>query len=352
MLKIGIDVQSTVGQKTGIGHYTHSLVAGIKKADIVNSYYFYKGAQISNVPGRMLWEQVRLPMLAKRDRLDLLHSPGFSPPRLRHCKVVTTVHDLIGMLFPHNLASVSRFYWSRWLPYAVKSSDRIIANSQNTKNDIVRLLKVNPGRIKVIYLGIDEHFRPSGDSEKERIKKKYNLPQRYILYVGTIEPRKNLGTLVLAFDKARRKAAHPHKLVIAGAKGWSYESLLSLVKRTNLDEDVIFIGYVDDEDRPALYSGADLFIFPSLYEGFGLPVLEAMACGVPVITSNVSSIPEVAGDAGILFEPNSVDELALAIERVLGDDGLKEELKQKGLARAKDFSLEKMAKETIEVYQN
>ena len=228
--------------------------------------------------------------------------------------------------------------------------DKIIAISENTKNDLINLYRIAPERIKVIYVAADEVYRPMENPERTaHIRQKYTLPDRFILFVGVIEPRKNIVRLIKAYNQIKGKIQQ--KLIIVGKKGWLYEDVFKTVDRLSLNQDVNFLGYVPKEDLAFLYTACDLFIYPSLYEGFGLPPLEAMACGAPVISSNTSSLPEVVGDAGILVTPTSTEELSAAMYKVLTDENLRNEMKLKGLERAKLFSWKKTAQETIKIYE-
>jgi glycosyltransferase involved in cell wall biosynthesis len=216
----------------------------------------------------------------------------------------------------------------------------------------VRHLQINPQRIAVIPWGCDERFQPGGDPEHfAAVQQRYRLPAQYLLFVGTLEPRKNLTTLLHAYAMLRAEwPGEDLKLVVAGRTGWLYTDIFDTVKRLALDEEVIFTGFVDDEDLPDLYRGAQLFVFPSLYEGFGLPILEAMASGVPVITSATASMPEVAGDAAILVDPHDSEAIAEGMAQVLAEDRLRQAMIQKGLARARRFTWDTVAQNTLEVY--
>lgn len=304
-------------------------------------------------PLRLVWEQVWLPGELARRRVEVFHGTGFVSPRRRVCPQVTTIHDLTFFLLPGKHTFFKRHYFRRMIPLSAKASDLLIAVSESTKRDLVRLLGLDPEKVKVIHLGKDERFRSLADAElQERAKQQCGVPanKKVILFVGMIEPRKNLETLLGAF--ARLKSLHgDYCLVLAGAPGWGYRGVFERVRRLGLEGPVVFPGYVPEDLLPALYNAAELFVYPSLYEGFGLPVLEAMACGVPVITSNVSSLPEVAGDAAVLVDPRSEEELRQGILRLLEDGELRKQLREKGLARSRLFSWEKTARATLEVYQ-
>jgi glycosyltransferase involved in cell wall biosynthesis len=228
----------------------------------------------------------------------------------------------------------------------------IIADSQNTKNDCIKYLGIPEEKIKVIYLAPDSIYQPINNKQeiREQVCKKYNIEFPFILYTGTLEKRKNIPILIKAFYKLK-KMGISHKLLIVGKKGWKYDDIFKTIKTLNLQKDIMFTGYVPKEDLVKFYNLADLFVYPSLYEGFGLPPLEAMACGCPVITSNTSSLPEVVKDAGIMFNPYCVDELVKIMYEVLIDESLRIELSRKGLERAKLFNWRKTAEETWKVYE-
>ncbi|MBI2863827.1 MAG: glycosyltransferase family 4 protein [Chloroflexi bacterium] len=351
-MRIGIDTQSTLGRKTGIGLYTAALLSHLKKVAGDNDYVEIEWGKTTELRTheRLVWEQAIAPARAALARVDVFHAPGFGAPLLRSCPVVLTVHDLIGLLFPQNLPPVSRFYWHRWLPFTVSRADRIIADSHHTKRDIVDHLCVPASRVEVVYLAAGDDFRPiDASARREEVRRRYGLPPRFILYVGTIEPRKGLKELVSAFARLKRETGLPHGLVIAGKKGWYWQDLFRLVE--DLGVAVCFTDYVADADLPTLYSCADLFVFLSHYEGFGLPPLEAMACGTPVICSNASSLPEVVGDAALLVSPPAIETVSGAMAAVLQDPSLGDSLAQKGRKRAREFSWERAARETLAIYQ-
>ncbi len=234
----------------------------------------------------------------------------------------------------------------------VGNADRILAVSHSTKNDLLKYVKCDPDLISVTPLGVDHEFKPVVDqSILESVKQKYNLPGEFILFVGLIEPRKNIGLLIEAFAQVIQNLNIKSHLVIAGRWGWESKSILELVKQLNLEDKVHFPGYIAQDDLPALYSLAKLFVYPSLYEGFGLPVLEAMACGTPVITTNTSSMPEFVGDSGILVQPGNLDVLVLAMQDLLDNPDLRNALKIKSIKQSSMFSWAKTAESTINAYR-
>lgn len=351
-MRIGIDIQSTLGQKTGIGLYTANLLRALRQVAAHHEYVELAwGPPLElRTDQRIYWQQWALPRRAKKARVDILHVPGFDAPFFKPCPVVLTVHDLIGRIFPHNLPPVSRFYWSFWLPYSIRWADIIIADSECTRKDLINWTDVSPERIRVVHLGVDAVFQPiQHDMALESVRAKYKLPEEFVLYVGTIEPRKGLDTLLIAY--AMLVDEIPHDLVIAGKPGWYTKSLCQLVEVYKLRRRVHFIGYVTDDDLPKLYNLAALFVYPSRYEGFGLPPLEAMACGVPVICSNAASLPEVVGDAAYVVPPDAPEVLAAAIRQVLENHQLRAAMRSKGLERAKRFTWEETARRTIAIYE-
>lgn len=351
-MRIGIDVQSTLGQKTGIGLYAANLLRALRQVAPQHEYIELAWGRSHELrtDQRLYWQQWALLRQARKKRVDILHVPGFDAPFFKPCPVVLTVHDLIGRIFPHNLPPVSRFYWSFWLPRSIRWADVIIADSECTKEDLIRWAEVSPEQVHVVYLGVDSSFYPLQDEQAlEAVRVRYKLPKEFILYVGTIEPRKGLDTLLIAYAKLANEI--PQDLVIAGKQGWYTQSLFKLVETYKLGQRVHFIGYVADDDLPRIYNLATLFVYPSRYEGFGLPPLEAMACGVPVICSNAASLPEVVGDAAWLIPPDSPAVLAAAIHKVLENEQLRAIMKSKGLERAKRFTWEETARRTVEIYE-
>jgi glycosyltransferase involved in cell wall biosynthesis len=243
-------------------------------------------------------------------------------------------------------------FYSKWMPLTYGKASEIITISQSTANDITRVLKIPPEKITVIHSAVDEKFeKPTSADEVEKAKKKYNLPKDYLLHIGTLEPRKNLGFLIEAFARVISDEKNENlNLVITGKKGWYFEGLFEKVRQLNLEKRVIFTGYIDELDKPAIYKGAKIFTFPSLYEGFGLPPLEAMASGVPIISSNTSSMPEVIGEAGVLISPHDLASWVRAISKLNTDEVARRELIEKNKIQIKKFSWEKTARQTMAVY--
>ena len=300
----------------------------------------------------ILWMQIILPIKLKKNKVDVFFCPAFISPIFSTCPVVVTLLDMCFLRYAWTCDKLYNSYLKLLLHFTKKRICMIVTISDFSKKEINELLKVHQEKIKVIYLGCGKEFRIINELEKiKNVKNKYGINQRFILNVGTLEPRKNITTLILAFDTLKKKKLIEHKLVLCGGKGWYYDDIFRKIEDLRLNKEVIFTGYVPENDLPFLYNAADVFVYPSLYEGFGLPVLEAMSCGCPVVTSNVSSIPEVVGNAGILVNPSSFEELAQAILKVVKDRELREDLVKKGLKRAKIFSWEKAAKETFIVLE-
>jgi glycosyltransferase involved in cell wall biosynthesis len=242
--------------------------------------------------------------------------------------------------------------WKSSLKFIKNRTNIMICDSVSTKNDCMKLLKIPEKRLKVIPLSADEQYKPIKNKEhiRDELKREYNIDYPFILFVGTLEKRKNVPILLKSFYKLKKSKLN-HKLVIVGGKGWKYTRIFDLIEGLNLENDVIFTDYVSDEYLVKLYNAADLFVYPSLYEGFGLPPLEAMACGCPVITSNTSSLPEVVGDAGVMVDPNDIDSLTESMIKILTDNEYREEMGRKSLERAHMFSWKKTAEETWDVYK-
>ena len=302
-------------------------------------------------PSHHRLEQWLLPLELLASPIDLLHSTDFIPPFIRRCRSVITVHDLAFLRWPQLLTADSRRYFNQQIAHAVGSSDRIIAVSRATRQDLIELLAADPAKIDVVYEAADPSMGPEPDSAITDLGlKRLGLGGEFLLFVGTLEPRKNVPLLVSAF-RALVDAGYEGQLVLAGARGWLYEDVFRAVEALHLGTRVRFVERFSQAELRHLYNGARLLVLPSVYEGFGLPVLEAMACGLPVITSDVSSLPEVAGAAALTVPAADVDALVTAMSRVLNDGALAEELRRRGLARAAEFSWERAAHETVAVYR-
>lgn len=365
-MRIGIDGRYIQDHFPGIGRYTYNLVQALTKAapedsfvllhnpKLVNTRYDLGTLQSPNleivaveVPTFSLAEQWRLPSIVRGLRLDLFHSPYYLKPYLLPCPSVVNIYDLISRLYPEYVSSGARVIFEMAIRLAIVTSRLVISVSQSAKEDLVRLLGVPPSKVWVTPLGVDSQFKPVNEKAIFNLRQKHDLPEGYILYLGTNKPHKNLARLVGAFAKAKTE----RKLVLAGKEDPRYSEAHEVTKQLGLQDRVVFLGQVSEDDLPALYSGAALFVFPSLYEGFGLPLLEAMACGVPVISSSTSSLPEIAGQAAVMVAPLDLSQLARALERVLGDSNLRASMHEEGLKQAAQFSWERTAVETLAVYR-
>jgi glycosyltransferase involved in cell wall biosynthesis len=263
---------------------------------------------------------------------------------------VLTVHDLIFRRYPAHHKRLNRWYLNATMPLFCRRADHIIAVSEQSKRDVIEAYGIPPEKITVIYEAADPRFCPQAAETIAAVRARYRLPDRYLLFVGTIEPRKNLGRVLTAFERLHAEGL-TDALVIVGKRGWLYDDFFARLEASPAKQAVIFPGFVPDADLPAIYSGAQALAFPSEFEGFGLPVLEAMACGTPVVCSNTSSLPEVTGDAALLVDPLDVDALTEALRRVLNDPALAADLRGRGLVQAARFSWARAAEETLVVYR-
>lgn len=370
VLQIAFDGRVIKAGKSGVGVYAESLLNALASIDKKSVYrvlshgvFKFRSKNFASVPTKVsieshpfgdIWEQFYLPVYLKGKKVDVFHSPTFHIPFVsgRYKKVVT-IHDLVSFRTPQTQPRRFTLYSRFMIRFAVGSADAIIVPSKTVKSELSGLLNVSPEILHVIPEAPRGMFRPVGKAERESVRRKYGLSDRFILTVGSIEPRKNIPSLIRAYSELRRRGSIRHKLVICGSKGWMNEHgrVMDLIGTLGAGDDVIFTGYVPDEDLPAVYTLADLFVYPSLYEGFGLPPLEAMACGCPVIASNCSAIPEIVKDAGLLVDPLDIDGISEAMQSVIEDEGLKCRLRAAGFARAREFSWERTAKETLKTYR-
>ena len=304
------------------------------------------------LPVRLVFEQLLLPILARRHQVNVLHSLHYSLPLLPSgARRVVTMHDMTAYLLPHMHTRAKGAYMRFFIRRAVQRADHLIFVSASALEDCRRWSGLPLGNAVVVHHGKSDAFRPQGSPEEfATVRARYSLPERYLLYLGTLEPRKNVPLLLRAFaDLVRR---HPEaRLVIAGKKGWHFDEIFDTARRLNLEGQILFTGYIDEADKPALMRGALLFVYPSLHEGFGIPVLEAMASGVPTIAGNRTSIPEIAGDGALLVNPESLPELIDALELLYSDAEARARLVVKGLNQAAKFSWKKTAEETADVYR-
>ena len=389
-MNIGIDIRVLArGARTGVEEYAINLLSELlpldKGANYKLFYNAFRKAELNypwlnldnvwlkdyRIPNRFFFAAARYLNAPKIDKLlggvDVYFNPHFFiAPVSRGCRKVVTFHDLSFEHYPEFFSKRKRL-WQKFLMNTKKEAekaDKIIAVSNSTKADLVNFYGVNENKIEVIYSGVSERFKPVNSEQRtmnnregkaiEGVKKKYNLPDKFVLYFGTIEPRKNIVGLIKAFEllKSDCSSFSVHcslKLVIAGTKGWLYRDIFREAQNSKYSQDIIFTGFVEDTDKPFLYNLAELFIYPSFFEGFGFPPLEAMACGLPTIVSCNSSLPEVVGKAALMIDPSNIDEFAWAMEIALTDQELRKWLIAAGIKRAKKFSWRKCAEKTLAI---
>ena len=296
---------------------------------------------------RILWEQLVWPWLEHKYKIDLSHSMAFVSPLLSRKPSVVTVYDLSFLHFPDRFPTLQRIYLSTMTRRACQKAKRVITISKSSRQDVHQHFGVPLSRIDVILPGVDACYRQLPAEEVAQFKAEKEIG-RFILHVGTLQPRKNITTLIEAFAQLQMPDL---KLILVGGKGWLYDEMFARIQALGIEEQVIFTGYVPDEELPLWYNAAELFVFPSVYEGFGMPVVEAMACGTPVIASNSSSIPEAVGEAGLMFDPHSVTELVERMQTVLNDPALQATMKEDGGHHARNFSWELAGQQTAVSYQ-
>lgn len=372
-MKIGFDISAQSLPRSGVGQYQHQLIRHLLKIDSKNEYLLY-GFNVRNrkrleavrfdaphcetrvipIPQRLItlsWLAFRAPAL---DRIvkgcDIYHVSEISIPPVRNAKRVAFVHDLTTLLFPQFHVPTNVFVHRQRFK-RLDEVDAILTNSETTKRDIIDQLRIRPEKIYVTPLGADESFKPLADEAVDPVLVRLGIQNSYLLFVGTLEPRKNVETLIVAFNELKAKDHIPHQLVLAGQKGWLSEPILRAIEASPYRSDIVQTNYLEEGDLPALMNGADVFVYPSFYEGFGLPVLEAMQCGTPVVTSTVSSLPEVGGDACLYADPHSAEDLTDRIRMVLHSADLRKSMSEKGIEQSKRFSWEKCARETLKVYK-
>jgi glycosyltransferase involved in cell wall biosynthesis len=368
-MRIGIDATPLPPQPVGAGNYIIQLIRALTQAQFDDQLVIFAqpyGPELINLPAkemiewhiveemspgkRLVWEQTQFSGLIHRSRIDLLHSLHYTKPIRLPCASVVTFHDMTFFFYPQLHTQTKRWFFPVAMRISARQADGIITVSKSTRKDAIQLLGIDPGKIFATQLGVDPMFRViEGEAALRDIAAKYGLPKKFMLYLGTIEPRKNLPTLIEAFNMLVEKGLQ-QKLVLAGKFGWMYEEVLTLVRDYGLKDHIIFPGYVEQDDLPMVYNLASLFVYPTIYEGFGLPVLEAMACGVPVVTSDIASLPEIVGEAGLLVLPGDVNALFEAILQVMNDEELRTNLRRAGIQRAKNFRWERTAELTQQVY--
>ena len=367
-MDIAINCRSFLNKNyTGIGRYTYHLLKSLSEIDNQNSYLLYarKGIfnhnrKITNFGAKNFF--LRIDRFHKGlektvGKIDIYHSPSPDTVNINHgVKIVVTVHDLIFKTFPQGHTQKTIEETEKQFENFINKASKIICCSKSTMHDLQKYFHVKDEKVSLVYQGVDKNvFYIIGKEEErqaEHTLRSKGIRDPFILFVGTIEPRKNLENLLYAFEKIKAKQMFNGKLVVIGMQGWMSEGIEGLIRKLELEDDVLFLGYLPDEELRYFYNKAEVFIFPSFYEGFGFPIVEAFSCGTPVITSNISSCPEVAQDAALMVDPHNFEDIAQAIARIVHDPKLKRELREKGLKRAGDFSFHNTARKTLEVYRD
>lgn len=363
-MKIGLDGnEANIKDRVGSGVYAYELLKEFAKN---KNYYFtvyLKEKPLDDLPKetanfkyrifgpKKLWTRFALPLnLTFGSKPDIFFSLGHYGPQFSKVPYVVTIFDLSYLHFPELFKKDDLYQLTNWSKHSIEKARHIFAISNSTKDDIVKNYKVPPSKITVTYMGYDKKFSPQPESLVEKTKSKYKITGDYIIFIGTLQPRKNIDRLLKALRNLNIDSKSALQLIVVGKKGWLFDSIFQEVKDLNLISSVIFTDYVSQEDLPALISGAKLYVLPSLYEGFGIPVIEAQACGVPVVVSNTSSLPEVVGESGILIDPKNVDSIADGIKKAL-DQETRSVLVRKGLENIKRFSWQECAQKTLQVLE-
>ncbi len=371
---VALDYTAAYEQGGGIGRYVRELVAALARLDHATDYrlfvagagrdqlpappgpnFFWRPTSISPRNWARLWHRAMLPIPVElfTGRVGLFHATDFTlPPTLPGTRTLLTVHDLSFVRVPETASPSLRAYLDAVVPRSVRRADHVLADSQATRDDLIALYDTPAEKISVLWSGVDTRFHPVTDHTMlARVRRRYELPASpFMLSVGTVQPRKNYVRLIEALAALRADGFPELELVIVGGRGWLEDPIYAALERFGLTNAVRFTGFAEDSDLPALYTLAVLAALPSLYEGFGLPVLEAMACGTPVVTSTVSSLPEVAGDAALMVDPLDVGAVAEALRRLLTDEALRGDLRARGLARAATFTWDRSARQLLDVY--
>ena len=370
--RIGINAHLLVEEpgyrRAGVSRYLYNLLVHLPAADPEGDYTVFLNHRCplpgfaqqkrSHLPTdrpavRILWEQFLQPPQLVAAGIALLHSPLNIQPLFLPCRGVITVMDLAFVIYPESFRPAQRLYQQVLTRLSARRASRVITISASTARDLSRLFAVPESKIKVTLPGVDATYQPMRDeSSLASFRLRRGLPDKFILFIGTLEPRKNLVMLLRAYAQFKRQANTGHKLVLAGGKGWLYQPIFAAVEELGLQEDVLFPGFIAEDELPLWYNTADVFVYPSLYEGFGLPPLEAMACGKPVVVADASSMPEVVGDAGLCVDPHQPEAWTAALVRLCRDASLRADLSARALNRARQFTWARMAQETVQVYRN
>ncbi len=368
-MKISLELQPCCGNKSGIGIYTYEIVRRLSNkngltysGNLFNFLNRNDNSELINIITipieinpimpygiyRRIWRYTNLSYQALFSQSDITHFFNYIVPPKVNGKVITTIYDMSYKLYPETLDKRNLKRITRDINYSIERSDIIITISENAKKEILEEFSLDHDRVKIIYPSFDTII---SDQPFHTIADKFNIPSKYILYVGNLEPRKNINTLIKSFAELKKESDLDYHLVIAGQKGWLYDDIFKTVEDLGMSNHITFTGYVSTEDKSALYKNASLFVYPSLYEGFGIPILEAMSSGVPVICSNTSSMPEVAGNAAILINPDNPNNIADAMYKLLSSEDLRNKKVELGYQQIKKFSWDKSAAELIEIYR-
>lgn len=382
-MTIGLDGnEANVKNRVGSGVYAHQMLLEFSKDKNHDFVVSLKEKPLAHLPKesenfkykvfgpKKLWTRFALPVsLTFGQKPDVFASLGHYGPRFSRVPYAVTIFDLSYLHFPHMFRKEDLYQLVNWSKHSIVHANHIFAISKSTKDDIVKNYNISPSKITVTYMGYDnKRFKPQPKSVVEKVKSKFKIKGNYIIFVGTLQPRKNIEKLIEAFASivystqytvnSRKKSVNHEpstdnlSLIIVGKKGWLYEPIFQKVKELNLGSKVIFTDYVPDDELPALISGAKAYVLPSLWEGFGMPVVEVQACGTPVIVSNTSSLPEIVGESGILVDPTNIDSITKGITGVISDDKHAQDLVRRGFTNVKRFSWQKCAKETLEVLES
>lgn len=354
---------------TGIGNYTYCLIQKLGEIDLQNDYTFLWPDQnlASQIPFPKIKsfyalpkederEEIEIPLWLAKEKADIFHLPqnGFrTPKKIKHTKLVVTIHDLIPYFVPEMVRPSFLKRFMAEMPEIIDRADHIITVSETSKQDLMRIFAIKAPKISVVPSAPGKLFRPLPKTEVQKaLRTRHHLKRPYILYAGGLNPRKNIGELICAFAKICRELPSGEQLVILGPAGKHREKLKELAEALGLKDDIVFPGFIDAPELPLFYNGAALFVYPSIYEGFGLPPIEAMACGIPVITSNVSSLPEVVQDAALTVNPHDTLRLAETMHRVLTDEALTKALSEKGLSHCRKYNWDNIARKILNIYYN
>ena len=362
-MRLGIDIHAIGQRKTGNETYVRNLVQGIldMKQEDLSLYLYYTGSPLLpewNVTFRRLWPNnpvlripVSFPIALRADRLDLAHFQYVIPP-LTPCRTVVTIHDISFEFHPECFHPVDRKRMQLLIPFSARKSDHVVTVSEYSKKQLVERYRLPSEKVTVTYESIGKQFRVIEDrAQLEAVLRHFSLKTPYILAVGNLQPRKNMPRLIRAFARLRQKGLIEHALVLVGQLAWQGEEILSEIQARGVAPHVVTTGYVSEDHLVALYNGADFFVYPSLYEGFGLPVLEAMSCGTPVITSVTTSLPEVAGDAALYVDPLSDTDIESALLKLASNAELRRTLKNKGFRQAQLFTTKRFAEQTLAIFR-